>query len=629
MDSQFTATREDLYHVQMDVRHLQAVQTNHADRLLRLERRQADDAALKSVWGPSSPFPGGILSGTPQQGPVPNASADVFDDFDDEQGQNLLGSLQFEAEEEPVRRGASRANSVRFDVSALQGSNWATGSRISGDFAPTRPNSGFGNHPMTERTLSHKSDGRHSSAGHSVHSIHSVPSGRTSSLGLDTNFMIGGQDDDSPIEIPEPPPGLFILGSVPSIIRCWLTTNFSHNALLYAAVCTGAQKSTLDYSLVQDLGLADQAHKDSSGRNVIKLPVYLPEAIITQPTSRSNSPAPQLPALSADFEITRMTQRSTSDRKKIRVFLGSDTLRAHSADILLSQNLMVLYGDDRNKLSVPFVRPEDENVFKNLQTANVTPEKNELKATAPAFTPTESRSKGESTPDTVSSALAGGVEDANGTDSDKSHAAAPTDSQSSNTSASGSHLNIHGRASSLKSGGVGSNGSMTDSEKQHMAETPATEPEPSDSATESNRREASGGIWGSWRQAGSMNGSETESTSGYQRATRGGRSMKVLKPSKPIATAAAVPSRPTSVARTGPIYEPSPSARTSGELGRRSHAAGAENGPLRWETRRVTSEEQKPGRAIATVTRSSNPVGGASAFAWMNPNKPKASATAE
>lgn len=67
MDSQFTATREELYHVQMDVKHVQAVQTNHADRLLRLEKRQADDAALKSVWGTGSPFPG-VLSGTPQQG---------------------------------------------------------------------------------------------------------------------------------------------------------------------------------------------------------------------------------------------------------------------------------------------------------------------------------------------------------------------------------------------------------------------------------------------------------------------------------------------------------------------------------------------------------------------------------
>jgi hypothetical protein len=67
MDSQFAATRDDLYHMQLDIKHVQAVQTNHADRLLRLEKRQADDAALKSVWGTGSPFPS-VLSGTPQHG---------------------------------------------------------------------------------------------------------------------------------------------------------------------------------------------------------------------------------------------------------------------------------------------------------------------------------------------------------------------------------------------------------------------------------------------------------------------------------------------------------------------------------------------------------------------------------
>jgi len=65
MEGLFPATREDLYHVQMDVKHVQVVQINHADRILRLERKQADDAALKSVW--NSPFPN-LLNGTPQQG---------------------------------------------------------------------------------------------------------------------------------------------------------------------------------------------------------------------------------------------------------------------------------------------------------------------------------------------------------------------------------------------------------------------------------------------------------------------------------------------------------------------------------------------------------------------------------
>jgi hypothetical protein len=67
MDSQFPATRDDLYNVHMDLKQVQAVQTNLADRILRLEKRQADDAALKSVWGNGSPFPS-VLSGTPQHG---------------------------------------------------------------------------------------------------------------------------------------------------------------------------------------------------------------------------------------------------------------------------------------------------------------------------------------------------------------------------------------------------------------------------------------------------------------------------------------------------------------------------------------------------------------------------------
>lgn len=65
MDPRFAVSREDLYNLQMEVKQVQFTQGNHADRILRLEKRQADDAALKSVW--NSPFPG-LLSGTPQHG---------------------------------------------------------------------------------------------------------------------------------------------------------------------------------------------------------------------------------------------------------------------------------------------------------------------------------------------------------------------------------------------------------------------------------------------------------------------------------------------------------------------------------------------------------------------------------
>jgi len=489
---------------------------------------------------------------------------------------------------------------------------------------------------MTERSLSHKSDGRHSSAGHSVHSMHSVPSGRTSSLGLDTNFIIGGQGDDSPLDIPDPPPGLFVLGSVPSIIRCWLTTNFSHNSLLYADVCTGSQRSLVDYSLVKDLKLLDHVQKDASGRHTIRLPVYLPEAIITRPTSRSSSPAPQLPTLSADFELIGLNHRTNFDRKKgIRVFLGSDTLRAHNADILFSQNLMTLYGDDRNKLLVPFVRPEDENLFKNLGTTNVPSERNELQTTASPFTAVETKPKVEPTAEAVNSALTSKIDSSKSNSSDQGqHSGHSTEPPSPFVSNFASEVSGRNRASSVKSSkSTEVNGNTSESEKQRPIENTAQDSEPLDSgaSADSTRRESSGGIWGSWRQANGATGSENESTSGYQRATRGGRNMKVLKPSKPISSSTATTTtRSSSAARTGAAYESVPS-RSSTETRRKSQSqpGGLENVSPRWEPKRVISDEQKAPRAMATIPRSSNnPVGGASAFAWMNSSKPKAT-TAE
>ncbi len=65
MDPRFVVSRNEFQNVQMEVKQVQIVQHSHAERLLRLEKRQADDAALKSVW--NSPFPS-VLGGTPQHG---------------------------------------------------------------------------------------------------------------------------------------------------------------------------------------------------------------------------------------------------------------------------------------------------------------------------------------------------------------------------------------------------------------------------------------------------------------------------------------------------------------------------------------------------------------------------------
>ncbi|EJT74318.1 hypothetical protein GGTG_08159 [Gaeumannomyces tritici R3-111a-1] len=625
MDSRFVASREDLYNVQMEVKQLQATQHNTTERLLRVERRLAEDAAVKSVWA-TSPFPS-ALSGTPQHGPLQIPPGDVFDEFD-EHGQNLLGSLHLDAEDEPIRRGAaSRANSVRFDESALHGANWGQGARQAGDFAPIRPSSGFG---MMERSLSHKSDGRHSSAGHSVHSVHSIASGRGSSLGLDTHFMGVGREDDSPQDIPAPPPGLLVLGSVPAIVRCWLSENFAHNTLLYADVCSGAQRSTLEYSLVKELGLEQDIQKGADGVSRLTVTVYLAEAIVAQSNStRSPAPGPNIPCMTVNFELTGIEQAETREAgKAIRIFIGTDALRAHSADLLFSQNLMTLYSRDRDKLSVPFVRPEDDSLFRFLATTNLVPEKPKLNASAPEFilnnikppppagaqhtglqTPTEKENKGE-----------------NGSPGLPHY-------QDSNFGPSSEHS---------ESGGESERASMD--KANNNTEHSGSEKEVPVSSTESARRDSTG-IWGSWRNSttnggggGGGGGEHSQRSenglSGYQPA---GRSrMKVLKPSKSLNSSSTRPGAP---------FESPAATRSINEHRRKSHA-GVESAPasatsatgstVRWEKRSVSGTvSSSMGMAVkepkvqsatldnrnppSILPRSVNPVGGASAFSWMTP----------
>ncbi|KAI8949991.1 hypothetical protein F4801DRAFT_579937 [Xylaria longipes] len=620
MDPRFPATRDELYNVQMDVKQVQVVQNSHAERLSRLEKRQADDAAIKSAW--NSPFPS-ALSGTPQHGPVQMPPSEVFDDFE-EQGQNLLGSLHLDTEDEPTRRGAaSRANSVRFDESALQGSSWAHNGRQSGDFGPIRPGSGLGTHGMIERSMSHKSDGRHSSAGHSVHSVHShhsVASGRGSSLGLDTTFTPGGHEDDSPVDIPEPPPSFFILGSVPSIVRCWLTPNFSHDTLLYADICTGSQKSMIEFSLIKDLDLVDDIHRDLDGVHRIRLHVYLTEATVSHSSSRGHSPAPHMPSLGCTFEVAGMDQPDIADaRKAIRIFVGSETLREHSADILFSQNRMTLYSSGREKLSVPFVRPEDHGTFKNIRTMAVFAEKPKLNATARPFVLGESKTL---TAVNVASELgqAKAVQD----ETDSHEINTPVSEQASQQAGTADVSTVS------ESGGESEKLSKENSVPEHPGiKDKDTQPRVRDTSGDGTRRASgAGGIWNSWRQGTATNGGdqkESASLSGYQPAGRG-RSMKILKPTK---------STSSSSARTGAAYEPPPPPRSGGELRRKSQpvAEGSTGSAIRWESKRTSisgaetsaASTNREGRSASNTPRTSaNPVGGASAFSWMTPSsKPR------
>lgn len=66
MDAQYPfASRDDIWRVLDELKELQEAQYEQAERITRLERRRDEDARMKSVWGPLSPFPSSVA------GPIP------------------------------------------------------------------------------------------------------------------------------------------------------------------------------------------------------------------------------------------------------------------------------------------------------------------------------------------------------------------------------------------------------------------------------------------------------------------------------------------------------------------------------------------------------------------------------
>lgn len=507
--------------------------------------------------------------------PLQQPTAEHFSNFDDDdQSSNLIGNLQLDADDEPRRVGTtSRANSVRFDETANHG-HWAHASRTSLDLLP-RSGSSLGGHALSERSYSHKSDGRQSSAGQSVHS---VMSGRANSL---TSY-----GPTTPVELPGLAPGLFILGSVPSIIRCWLNTNFKHDTLLYAAICSGSHTSYLDLHLIDQLGFQDQIYQNEDGMRKVKLTVYLPEAVPVLGSVHSDGSAPQLPSITVDFTV--VDEYDKSRPKAIQVLLGSDLLRAHNADILFSTNQLMIYDDDRSKLQVPLVRPEDDASFKSLYTSHGTHH--------PVL------------PGSLSSGEAVGQ---------------PTPAEPKVKfldSGPREHATVHKNQEAETAGSSedgGSSGRRSLEQRLHsvspaLIRSDSKDTQGSGSAATSQRSGPPPAMLSSWRRdtsektsGGTLNwakvGKTTASPSGQPR-----REIKVLRPSR-------------SSSRT---LSSSTTATTTGQSrffddGKRKDDVETSTGEPAPSLSRTVSGEKDENRPPATKQRSSNPVGGASAFAWL------------
>lgn len=549
--------------------------------------------------------------------PLHHPPGDHFKDFDDEA--NLIGSLHLDADDEPRRMGAtSRANSVRFDESANQG-HWSHASRSSMDFMP-RSTSSLGGIPMNERTSSHKSDGRASS----VHSVRSAASGRASSLNLDTSYGLA-DPSRSPPETPGLAPGLLILGSVPSIIRCWMNTDFKHNSLLYAAICSASHKSYVDIRLLRDLGFEERICDSPTRGRTIELPVYFPEAVPHPTSSRSSSPAPQVPALTVEFNI--VSQSIDNECPSIQVFIGSDTLRTHNADIMFSTNSMTVYDDDQCKLSIPLVRPENEAVFNTLYTAGGPVASHPSTVNSNDKIAQEHSSLnglGQKRGDEVEAVKAGAATTAAAIPSaGRYRPPGLVTAESRSSSPKGSHDNTPApeeEVMQLETADARPSLSLADVSADIKEDTAGTP------APQSAQSQGSPAIWSNWRRETPSQNSQFDWTgtgnkrqeSGYQRRDTG---IKVLKPMK-----AASRSVSGSIGTSAPPADGKSRFFDDGKR-RGPLDGGAGNGEERKSaapslSRKASStkeNQQSTGAGMESVTKTrTNPVGGASAFSWLN-----------
>jgi len=495
-----------------------------------------------------------------------NPAAEAFRNFDNDTPAGMISSLTLDTNEE-ARRAASRAaSSVRFDESA----NHYAPSRQSIDL-PTRTGSGLGSHPLSERSLSHRSDGRSSTMGF----------GRANSFGLENSRLLGSIHN-SPRVSGHPPPGLFVMGPCPAIVRCWLTETFTNDSLLYAAVCTGAAASSIGLQTLQNLGL-DGEIVEENGLRKIRLMVYMAEAKIQTPSSRSASPSPQVPTVTTKFVV----DEHPSQEKSIQIVVGSDILRAQSADLLLSQDKLVIYDDDRNFLSVPLVRPEDDNTYRHLMTK--------------ARSRSDSMASDAMPSDTVSEVSTHGII---GRPSRLSSVVSPS---SPMTDAANGPPTV-----------PSSNGSdvQKQEEPRQILQRAATDlqnrlGEDSKSGTESEKStttpvsKSSSGAWSSsWRGTAAGASTSQKPADGQASSTfvrrDAPRPMKVLRPSgKSMANVSRTTSNPsTPVAVTGPDFSPSQQENQD------PNASQAEPRPTR-----------------------TNPIGSGSAFGWLNSGVPRRSTT--
>lgn len=270
----------------------------------------------------------------------------------------VLSGLQLDEVDMP-RRGASRANSVRFDDSATT-NHWIhdSSATATSDYFNTGPE-GIGGYPMGERSSSHKSDQRSDGRQSSLRSFSYASLSSDDGSGLP--FTLSRENSG----VLEYHPSTLSGEPAPAIIRC--LPEASDELFLYAVVCTGSAKSLIDMSVVTRIGLEGQIKKDAGAGPRIELVMWLPDAVIQQHSRGSG--ATSILRVTVTFTVI-YGQKTVHEDGDVNIFLGSDFISSHMADVLFSQRKLLLCVDDGRKVYVPFRLPESKGSFSDICTTH-------------------------------------------------------------------------------------------------------------------------------------------------------------------------------------------------------------------------------------------------------------------
>ena len=281
-----------------------------------------------------------------------------------------------------------------------------------------------------------------------------------------------------------------------------------------------------------------------------------------------------MPTLTAKLLVVE----SATEERSVQVVIGSDVLRAHNADILFSVDKLMIHDEERNRLAIPLVRPENDATFKGLLTL------------------TSPRGVQSGLPNPTNGAALAGI-------------IGRPSRESSSVSVVASPIGIASAA--LETVDQQKQDRITEAAEQSHFEVGTTKPpEDARSATESDKSfttptpasRTSSGVWGnSWRSSSvSQTDTAGKTASGYSRAGATTRGMKVLRPTKSMAS--------SSRAVSGTAPGGTENIPSGGDGPRRTSLASTEG--LKSGTKVVDSLSSQPTK--------SNPVGQASAFGWLN-----------